>query len=118
MLLAAAILGSIGSLFILGGAWVQARAAYQEHVKHYRYPDLNVSVGPEGFLVLDPPGVSGQFRIRQCVGHIDDAPLSFLPTLGTMHRREATFAGWYGWLLVVLGGFLVLVGSVIAAIGA
>jgi hypothetical protein len=129
MLLAAAILSSIGGLAILAGAWVQAREAYSAYKAHRDvkvwvddkdktpdprhdsprsggYVSVTICAGPH-FLGADPEGSLGEVPVK----------LRFLPTPRTLFQQQ-TFAGWYGWNLVFVGGTLVLAGSVVAAIAA
>jgi hypothetical protein len=42
---------------------------------------------------------------------------SFLPSLPTFREHRLTFAGWFGWELIFLGGAL-LAGSTLAAVAA
>jgi hypothetical protein len=82
MLLASAILSSIGGFAILVGAWIQARHSFEEH-------RLGHPIRYEG------------------------GPLDFWPSI-----RMSSFSGENGWTFIFVGGALVFVGSVIAAIAA
>ena len=99
MLLASAILNVIGALFILIGAWVQARRGYRE-VRRHR--DISIS------------GV----RVAECtLTHIENQQeLPFWPSLRDF--MKLTYSGQFGWLGILVGGALVLVGSVVGGIAA
>jgi hypothetical protein len=129
MLVTAAVVNSFGALLLLVGAWVQARVAYRAHVQHR---DLEIWVGENHKTAspgVDAPGRGRYERVTTCPGpHFVEpdphgslgevaATLPFLPTPQTFLRRQ-TFAGWYGWHFIFLGGVLVLCGSVISGLAA
>ncbi len=130
MLLAAAIINSIGGVAILAGAWFQARDAYHQHARHQTQQDVKIWVDRDGYLVprsswnvplsreeLERTRHGTWARVPECdVTHFDDGPLSFLPSIRTIRKHQATFVGWFGWELVFVGGTFVLAGSIIAAI--
>jgi hypothetical protein len=132
VLLAAAILNSLGGLAILIGAWVQARAAYEEHKLRYTtHRDVKVRASPDGELQPSPSWevdqptharkttVAGrQVSVVQATGQIEGAPLPFWPTPQSVRDHKSTFSGWFGWQLVLVGGALVLAASIIAIIEA
>jgi hypothetical protein len=81
MMLVAGILNSLGGLFVLSGAFVQARKLYRE------------------YLLGHPIRYEGK--------------LTFWPSL-----KRLSFAGENGFTLILVGGGLVFVGSIVATIAA
>jgi hypothetical protein len=115
MLLASAILNSIGGFAILVGAWVQARQAYGQHTRH---GDVLVWIDRNGYLAQEIAKRDQTVRVPRCDAQHFDSKLPFLPSIRTLGEGQVTFAGWFGWELIFAGGALVVAGSIIAAIAA
>lgn len=138
MALTAAILNSLGALAILIGAWVQGRQAYDQFSRHRKQGDVKVSRDEYGYLVPAVPlvwanvvkpvvtreaverilGAETEVRVPVCDRDHFDEDLSFLPSPRTIREHRVTFAGWFGWELIFVGGALVLVGSILMAVDA
>jgi hypothetical protein len=61
---------------------------------------------------------AGKVRVALWDTEHFEEELSFLPSLRTFREHRLTFAGWFGWELIFLGGALVLAGSILAAVDA
>lgn len=105
MLLAAAILASVGSFLILLGAFLQARGAFNDLMrKPKRTPGVEHSVGDADFLSLS--------RLQRWW---------YNSKWFNSAWRDASIAApsvYYAWMLILVGSALVLSGSVLTAAAA
>jgi uncharacterized membrane protein YedE/YeeE len=100
MMLAAGILNSLGALSIVAGAWIQGSQQYSDYKRQIEAYKEGKPWRPP--LIESAPG--------------EKFPSSFRSVFWSV--RKVTFASLYGWRLIVVGGALVLFGSVLATIAA
>ena len=97
MMLAAGILNSLGGLCIVAGAWIQGKQQYEDYQGQIK--------AKKAMETWRPP------LIESSSGK--EFP-SFRSVVWSV--PNFTFASLYGWRLILVGGALVLLGSVLATI--
>lgn len=123
MLLASAILSSIGGLAILLGSVVQLSKGYSLYAARRTIEVWVVQGDNKTPNLWDParnavPQLGHYERVAVDVEgrYVKDDSDYALPKFPT--RKSLSYAGVYGWSLILAGGALVLAGSVVLAISA